>query len=211
MILTLELKLRLPFSDLKQEKKPKRKPKKIMDTSSIKIIMIAALSQNRVIGRQGELPWHIPADLRHFKQTTRGYPVVMGRKTFESLGRCLPGRENVVITRSLESSAEVQKMKQAGARVFSTVVEAVAYTKAFASQYEKDKIFIIGGGEIYSQCLTIADELCLTQIEGVVEGDAYFPDFSLNDWELVSVTPCSIAHEEQSTHTSQVFVYKKKK
>lgn len=134
------------------------------------IVIVAAVAEkDRLIGDGKELPWHIPEDLRHFKRLTLGHPLVMGRRTFESLvhqfGGPLPGRENVVLTRSPE------RLDHPGTRVFSSLDEALA---AFA---DRDQISIGGGATIYAQTLPIADRLELTLVEGDFEGDTRFPPF----------------------------------
>lgn len=134
------------------------------------IVLIAALAEsNRVIGAGMELPWHIPEDLRRFKRLTTGYPLVMGRRTFESLlhqfGRPLPGRENVVLTRY------PSRVKHTGVSVFTSLTEALA---AFA---DRDRMFIGGGAEVYRQALPLADRLELTLVERKVDGDTVFPPY----------------------------------
>jgi dihydrofolate reductase len=126
------------------------------------ISFIAAVSENNVIGKAGKLPWHLPADMQYFKNTTWALPVIMGRKTFESFPRALQGRTNIVITRQAGYSAE--NMVVAG-----NVEEAIE--KAVALKTEE--IFIIGGGEIYKQAWDVADRLYITRVHTVVEGDAF--------------------------------------
>lgn len=138
------------------------------------ISMIAAMAANRVIGRNNKMPWHLPADLKHFKQVTLGKPVVMGRKTFESIGRVLPGRRNIVISRSLPDDPK-------GAEWVQSLDEALTLLGG------AEEIMIIGGGEIYRQCLSMASRLYLTEIDLITEGDAFFPDYhSVAQWQLSS-------------------------
>lgn len=132
-------------------------------TSRPEIILIAAVAENGVIGRDNTLPWRLKADLAHFKATTSGHPVLMGRKTWESLGRPLPGRRNMVVTRDPGYSA-------AGAEVFTSPGAAIAAVGG-------GKVFVIGGAEIYRQLLDRADALILTEVHAEVDGDAQFPDF----------------------------------
>lgn len=127
------------------------------------IVLVAARARNGVIGRDNGLPWRLKADLAHFKRVTMGHPIVMGRKTWESLGRPLPGRRNMVVTRNPAYVAE-------GAEVFTTPQAALAATDA-------DAAYVIGGAELYRQLLTSADRLVLTEVDADVEGDAHFPDF----------------------------------
>lgn len=132
-------------------------------TTRPEIILIAAVAENGVIGRDNTLPWRLKADLAHFKATTSGHPVLMGRKTWESLGRPLPGRRNLVVTRDPGYSA-------AGAEVFTSPDAAIAAVG-------DGKAFVIGGAEIYRQLLDRADALILTEVHAAVDGDAHFPDF----------------------------------
>ena len=127
----------------------------------MKLCIIAALSQNRVIGRNGTLPWHIPEDLQRFKLQTLGNTVVMGRKTFESLGSPLPQRRNIVISSHPLSTAET----------FPTLQAALAVLQ------NEDTIFVIGGERLFHEALPIADELRLTLVHATVEGDAFFPEY----------------------------------
>ena len=132
-----------------------------------RISLIAALSENRVIGKENSLPWHIPEDLKHFKEVTSGHPVIMGRKTFESIGRLLPKRLNIVISRDKSYVVE-------GATMANSLEEALE----IAGNYDKKEIFVIGGGQIFEQAMQYADRLYLTLVHTELEGDAFFPDFS---------------------------------
>ncbi len=149
------------------------------------ISLIAAMAQDRVIGEGNRMPWHLPADLRHFKNITLGKPVVMGRRTFESIGRPLPGRRNLVISRNPEWRAE-------GVEVAASLDEALALVNG------ADEVMIIGGGQLYAEALPRADRLYLTLIDLVVEGDTYFPEYQHDDWQELE----RIAHEpdEQNPH-----------
>lgn len=135
--------------------------------------LIAAMAKNRIIGRDNQLPWRLPEDLRYFKATTLGKPVIMGRKTWESLGRPLPGRRNLVVTRNGDYVA-------AGGETVPSLEAAVA---AVASEEEA---FIIGGAELYRQALQYADRLYLTEIEQEFAGDASFPELEPGRWREVS-------------------------
>jgi dihydrofolate reductase len=136
------------------------------------VSFIVAMAQNRVIGIDQKLPWHIPLDLKRFKKITSGHVVIMGRKSYDALGKPLPNRENVVITR--------QNLEIPGVRVVHTVEEAL-------KPYRKtDKeIFILGGGEIFTEALPLADKIYLTLIEKDFKGDAHFPE---TDWSLFEKT-----------------------
>ena len=134
------------------------------------ISMIVAHGRNRVIGVGNVMPWHIPADLKFFKAKTLGRPVVMGRKTFQSIGHPLPGRPNIVITRDGGFSVE-------GITCVSSLDEAVEVAKLKALELDGDEIMIVGGGQIYEQMLARAKRLYLTEIDLAPEGDAFFPDY----------------------------------
>lgn len=137
----------------------------------MRISIIAAMSRNRVIGRDNRLPWRLPADLARFKKLTMGRCLLMGRKTFESIGRPLPGRTTIVITRQKDYAP-------ADVRVAHSLEEALG--KAIG-----DEVFIAGGAEIYRQALPLADRLYLTVIQKSFEGDAYFPELDKSSWQLV--------------------------
>lgn len=144
----------------------------------MRIILIAAVADNGVIGRQGDLPWRIPDDLKRFKRLTMGRPVVMGRKTFESIGRALPGRPNIVVTRRPDFAAP-------GVTVVRSVDEALERAAEMARRDGVDEIMVIGGGEIYAETLPRADRLDLTEVHATPEGDAYFPAFDRGAWREV--------------------------
>ena len=135
---------------------------------------IAAMAKNRVIGQNGDLPWSIPEDFKFFKDKTTGHIMIMGRKTFESLGGPLPNRLHVVITRQKDYAAE-------GAHVFNTVEAALAFCRTQTVKWG-DEVFVIGGGEIYKEMLSITDRIYLTEIHQDFPGDAKFPEFSLKEF-----------------------------
>jgi len=135
------------------------------------VSLIAALSRNQVIGIENRLPWHIPADLKFFKRTTLGKPVIMGRKTYESIGKPLPGRLNLVVTRD-------RTYQPAGVTVVYSLEEAIAQGRARSAE-----VMVIGGAEIYRQALPMADNLYLTEVDLEIEGDAYFPAFDKKIWK----------------------------
>ena len=134
------------------------------------ITLIAACSENRVIGKDGTLIWHIPEDLKRFKKLTLGNPIVMGRKTYESIGKPLPGRTNIILTRDKNFKAE-------NCLVYNKISDVLEI-------FEKNNIFVIGGGEIYKQFLDRADRIELTLIHKNFDGDTYFPQIG-NDWEVI--------------------------
>lgn len=135
------------------------------------ISIIAALDPNRVIGKDGKLPWHISEDLKNFKRLTSGATVIMGRRTFESIGRPLPNRNNIVISTTMQP--------QAGIDVCRSLPEAIEKAKS----YNKD-IFIIGGSRAYREALPIADRMYLSFVKKEYDGDAYFPEFDESKWKI---------------------------
>ncbi|CAH1560742.1 dihydrofolate reductase [Vibrio hyugaensis] len=128
------------------------------------ISMIAAMADNRIIGKDNQMPWHLPADFAWFKRCTMGKPVVMGRKTYESIGRPLPGRLNIVISRDTSLSIE-------GVTTVTSIEQALEVAG------DSEEVMIIGGGAIYAACLAIANKLYVTHIEAEIEGDTQFPDW----------------------------------
>jgi dihydrofolate reductase len=139
----------------------------------MKVSLIAAVAENGVIGRGGQLPWHLAADLQRFKRLTMGHTIIMGRKTWESIGRPLPGRRMIVITRQDDYCAE-------GLEVASSLDAAIDVAAA-----RDDEAYVIGGAEIYRQALPRADRLFLTRVQAIVEGDTTFPEFDPSHWRLV--------------------------
>lgn len=141
--------------------------------------LIAALGQNRVIGVDNSMPWHLPADFKYFKATTLGKPIIMGRKTWDSLGRPLPGRLNLVVTRQKDLTLE-------GAEVFTSLADAIARAEEWAQEQGVAEVMLIGGAQLYAQGLPEADRLYLTRVGLSPEGDAWFPEFDEAEWKLVS-------------------------
>ena len=133
------------------------------------ISIIAAMGKNRELGYQGKMPWHLPADLAHFKELTSGHAIVMGRKTYESIGRPLPNRRNIIITRQQDYQAE-------GCEVVGSLEEALN----IAGDRE---IFIVGGAEIYREAFPIVSKMYLTYVDGEFTADAYFPEWKQEDWQ----------------------------
>ncbi|WP_110667797.1 dihydrofolate reductase [Salinicola halophilus] len=148
------------------------------------IAMIAALSRNRTIGVGNRLPWYLPEDLKHFKRKTQSKSLVMGRKTFESIGRALPGRLNIVVTRD-ETYAQAPRVQDAGIRVCHSLEAALELADAQALIDGADEIMVMGGGEIYAMALPLADRLYLTEVDVEIEGDAHFPAIDPDDWREV--------------------------
>jgi dihydrofolate reductase len=149
---------------------------------STRIAIIAAMAANRVIGKEGKLPWHLPEDLKRFRELTTGYPVIMGRKTHESilsfLGKPLPNRRSIVITRTANYSAS-------GCEVVSSLADGMGLIQG-------QQAFVIGGADIYAQALPLVDSLFLTEIDASFQGDAWFPEFDKSEWVEV----------ERDTHVS---------
>ena len=159
----------------------------------MKISIIVAQSRNGVIGKNNQLPWHLPADLKHFKAVTMGKPIVMGRKTFESIGRPLPGRKNIVISRQRNFQAP-------GCAVFHSIDEALA------SLVQESEIMVIGGANIYEQFIDKADRIYRTVVDVSVEGDVYFPELPSNEWVLESEESFLADEKNQLNYAFQVLV-----
>jgi len=156
-------------------------------TAQPRISIIVAMAQNRTIGIDNTLPWRIPEDLKHFKTLTMGHHMIMGRKTFESIGRPLPGRTTVVVSRD-------RNLKIDGCIVAHSLAEALA---ACASDPE---VFVVGGADIYAQALGLADALYITEIRQDVAGDAWFPEFDRETWQ-------EVAREKRSQSEPQLLEY----
>ncbi|MGY6274320.1 dihydrofolate reductase [Methylomonas sp. MgM2] len=139
----------------------------------MKISLIVAMANNRVIGLNGRMPWHLSADLKRFKQITMGSPIMMGRKTFDAIGRPLPGRENLIISRN-------ENYRQPGCRVFTSIETGLDYASACG------ELFVIGGATLYEALLPTADYLYLTLINRRFDGDTYFPEIDYNEWRVLS-------------------------
>jgi dihydrofolate reductase len=143
----------------------------------LKIVIIVAIAQNNVIGRSnGDMPWHISEDFQHFKKTTMGFPIIMGRKSFESLGKPLKGRENIVVTRNKNLNYNFEEIK-----VFHSLDDTIEYCKSL----NIEKIFITGGGEIYKQSIHIANEMIISYMKFDAEGEVEFPHFNKSEWEII--------------------------
>jgi dihydrofolate reductase len=140
--------------------------------------IIAALSQNRVIGKDNQLPWHLPADLKHFKSLTLGKPVVMGRKTYESIGKPLPERRNIVVSRNLHYTA-------AGCEVVASLEHALALAG------ENQEVMLIGGAQLFEQAMPLVDCMYLTLIHQDFEGDCFFPQWQQHEWKELMRVDCT--------------------
>ncbi|MBK8502261.1 MAG: dihydrofolate reductase [Saprospiraceae bacterium] len=156
---------------------------------------IAAMSKNRVIGVDNDLPWHLPADMKYFMHTTRGHHVAMGRKTFESMGVPLKARTNIVITRDLFYTAT-------GILVAHSLHEALE----IAAANEETEVFVIGGSEIYSLAIPVLDRIYLTEIDLLIDkGDAFFPNFNVTEWRLVSQEDHEPDDRNRYSYTFKIF------
>lgn len=144
-----------------------------------RLALIVAMADNRVIGANGALPWKIPADLKHFKALTMGKPIVMGRRTFDSIGRPLPGRPNIVVSRNGNSLPD-------GVDAADDIEKAVAIARRRAVECGADEIMVIGGETLYCALLPLADRIYLTEIHEEVAGDTFFPAADAAEWEEVS-------------------------
>jgi dihydrofolate reductase len=142
------------------------------------LALIVAAAENGVIGRNNGLPWQLPEDLRYFKRVTMGKPIVMGRKTFESIGRPLPGRSNIVISRNAEFSAS-------GVQVVASLDEALALADKIAHIDGTAEVVVIGGAEIYRLAMPLADRLYITEVHANIEGDAMLPPIHWPDWREI--------------------------
>ena len=150
------------------------------EQADVKIVLVAAHARNMVIGRDGDMPWRLPSDLRHFKSVTLGTPVIMGSNTFRSIGKPLPGRANIVVSRSGFSAD--------GAETVSSLELAFELARDHARQSGAAQVSVIGGGEIYAQAIKLADELCLTEVNAEIQGDTVFPSVDSVEWEKVSLS-----------------------
>lgn len=153
----------------------------------MRLSIIVAMAQNHVIGRGGTLPWRLSADLKRFKSLTMGHHLLMGRKTFESIGRPLPGRTSIVISRSQETLA--QRASEGNA---APQIESLTFAKSLESAIgiaaSDTEVFVIGGAQIYELALPLVDRLYVTHVEAEVEGDTFFPAYDPSEWRLVEET-----------------------
>ena len=151
-----------------------------MTEGDVRLCLIVAMAENGVIGKEGDLPWRLPEDLKWFKETTMGKPIVMGRNTWESLPRKpLPGRTNIVLTSQVDYAAE-------GALVVNDYASAMRCAMEAARETEATEVMIIGGAQLYKLALAFADRMYLTEVHADIDGDVTFPEFSRNDWLEIS-------------------------
>lgn len=171
-----------------------------MTVTRTPIALIVACARNNVIGRDNQLPWRLKGELQYFKATTLGKPVVMGRKTFESIGKPLPGRSNIVITRNRDFSAP-------GVLVAGSLDEALRMADDISQRDGAGEIMVMGGGEIYRQALPLAHTLYLTRVHADIEGDAWFPDFDETRWSCETRAQMPEAGPESPAYS--VLVYRR--
>lgn len=163
------------------------------------IAIIAAVAENRVIGKSGDLPWHLPKDLKFFKQKTSGHVLIMGRKTYTSFGRPLPNRLHLVVSSSLNVSHPAVK-------VFADLASALQFAQENAGERT---IFISGGQQVYQSALPLVNTLYLTEVKATVDGDTYFPEIDLSEWDLVAEEECHADEKHAFDFTFKT--YKRKK
>ncbi len=158
------------------------------------ISIVVAMDKNRAIGSRNGLPWKLPADLKHFKEVTMGHPIIMGRKTHESIGRALPGRKNIIITRQKDFAAP-------GCEVVQSFDEALA-------RAGEGEVFVIGGGEIFVQAMPRVQKMYMTEVNHEFSADVYFPEFNKNEWREMSREPH--AADEKNPHEYSFVVYERR-
>lgn len=165
----------------------------------MRLSLIVAYSPARVIGNQGELPWRLSSDLQRFKRLTMGHHLIMGRTTYESIGRPLPGRTSLVLSRNEDLSIGHDAVK---------VVGSLEQAQQVAADAGDTEAFVIGGGQIYELALPHVDRMYVTHVYADVTGDAHFPEWNVADWELVSEEPCPA--DEKNEHPSVYRVYQRR-
>ncbi|MAD96505.1 MAG: diacylglycerol kinase [Flavobacteriaceae bacterium] len=160
------------------------------------VTIIAAIGLNNALGKNNDLIWHLPSDLKRFKKTTTGFPIIMGRKTFESIGKPLPNRTNVIVTRNPSYTKD-------GCEVVTSLKEAIDIVS------DQEKSFIIGGAQIYQQAIeeNLVDELDITLVQEEFEADVFFPEFDKLDWELISRQ--DFEKDEKNPHDYSFLKFKK--
>lgn len=171
--------------------------------NNIKLSSIVAIAKNHVIGKDNTLIWHISEDLKHFKRTTLGKPIIMGRKSYDSLGKPLPGRPNIVVSRSYQSletqgTPHFQAMESVdvgekpkvneGPFLYGSIEDGIKAAKKIGAEMGVDEVFITGGGEIYKQTLPYTDRLYITVIDREYDGDTFFPEFDWDEWNISEET-----------------------
>ncbi len=188
LIKTLVTSEPLPLTNIKRQ-------------TNIRLALVVAMANNNAIGKDGTLPWRLSDDLKWFKKVTTGKPIIMGRKTFDSLGKALPNRDNIVITRNRSFTAP-------DVTVASDLEDAIAIAEAFAVARNVQEICIIGGGEIYAQSLAIANHLYITAVDiEIKDADAYFPKINTSDWDVEKLA--DITRDSKNDHDADILIYKR--
>jgi len=164
----------------------------------VSITLIAAVAENGVIGRDGDMPWRLPSDLKRFKAATMGKPVIMGRKTLEAIGKPLAGRENIIVTRR-------DRLDQEGVFVAGSLEDAIAHGRRRALALGVDAVMIAGGGEIYRQAMALADRLLITRVLARPQGDAYFPEIDETVWNMVETFPIETGPKDSAGLAQQIY------
>lgn len=165
----------------------------------MKIVLVAAIGRNNVIGRNGQLPWRLKSDLKHFRSLTINKPVVMGRKTYESMGKPLPDRTNIVLTRNLGLIVP-------GGVLANTMDAAMSFAQQDAARRGVDEIMVIGGGDVFERMLPRASRLELTHVHASPEGDAFFPRLEPSDWREVKRTSFPAGPEDDASFDTVTYV-----
>ncbi len=169
--------------------------------ADVTVSIVVAAARNGVIGRDGAMPWRLSTDLKRFKSITMGKPIIMGRKTFQSIGKALPGRMNIVVTRDSTFNA-------AGVACHASVESALSFAKTHAMAHNIGEICVVGGGEIYRQTLPYADQVYYTLVESAPQGDTRFPELAAADWEMTHDE--AIPAGEKDTVATRYRVYRQK-
>ena len=165
---------------------------------SLNIVLVAAVAENGIIGAGNSMPWHIPSDLKHFKGLTLGRPVIMGRKTFESLGRPLPGRFNIIVTRDAFRLPD-------GVTRAGSLDDALSLARQQAELDRVDEIMVIGGGQLYAAALPLADRLEITRVHAAPDGDTVFPRIDPGQWRMTVARPGLRGDRDTADVTYQTF------
>lgn len=165
---------------------------------TIKIAMIAAIGSNGVIGAGNAMPWRLPSDFAHFKRTTMGKPLIMGRKTFESIGKALPGRINIVVTRQKGYQPD-------GVLVIDSLDAAIDHARTIAGAEGVDEVFIGGGGELYREAMPLADRLYITEVDLAPQGDTVFPAIDHSVWVVVDEPEVPLTGKDTASFRVKVY------
>ncbi|MES2354124.1 MAG: dihydrofolate reductase [Pseudomonadota bacterium] len=161
----------------------------------MRISLVVAMAENQVIGVKNQLPWRLPAELKQFRSLTMGHPIIMGRKTFDSIGRPLPGRRNIVVTRNLDYAKE-------GTEIVHSLEEALERCR------DDEEVFVIGGADVYSKIIARANRIYLTLVHVTIDGDAFFPAMELHDWQEIKRVPR--AADAENIYAYDFIVYDRK-